>query len=51
VSVSFGVCGYPWGGDTVDAIVSEAEVKTEVAGEAHGEEQSVDIPLPFRRSG
>jgi diguanylate cyclase (GGDEF)-like protein len=51
VTVSFGVCGYPWGGDTVDAIVSEAEVKTEVAAEAHGEEQPVDIPLPFRRSG
>jgi diguanylate cyclase (GGDEF)-like protein len=51
VTVSFGVCGYPWGGDTVDAIVRQAEVKTEVAVEGQGEEQPVDIPLPFRRSG
>lgn len=50
VTVSFGVCGYPWGGDTVDAIVAQAEVKAEAAAEGNGEERPVDIPLPFRRS-
>lgn len=51
VTVSFGVCGYPWGGDTVDAIVSQAEMKAGVAAEGRGEERLADIPLPFRRSG
>ena len=51
VTVTFGVCGYPWGGDTVDAIVRQAEMKAGAAAEARGEERPVDIPPPFRRSG
>ena len=51
VTVSFGVCGCPWSGDTVDAIVWEAEKRTESAPEARGEGQPVDIPSQFQRSG
>ena len=51
VTVSFGVCGYPWGGDTVDAIVRQAEMTAGVAAEGRGEERPVeDIPPPFRHS-
>ena len=50
VTVSFGVSGYPWGGDTVDAIVRQAGMKVEAASDGCGEERPVDIPSPFRRS-
>jgi diguanylate cyclase (GGDEF)-like protein len=50
VTVSFGVCGYPWGGDTVDVIMQQAEVKAGVAAEGCGDEQPADIPPSFRRS-
>jgi diguanylate cyclase (GGDEF)-like protein len=50
VAVSFGVCGYPWGADTVDAIVWHADMTAGAAGEEGGEEQPVDIPPPFRHS-
>jgi diguanylate cyclase (GGDEF)-like protein len=50
VTVSFGVCGYPWGGDTVDAIVGQAEVKAGAAPGECGDDWPADIPMPFRRS-
>jgi diguanylate cyclase (GGDEF)-like protein len=50
-SVSFGVSGYPWGGDSVDAIIWQAETKVEVPEERREEEQAVEIPPLFRYSG
>lgn len=49
--VSFGVSGYPWGGDTVDVIIWQAETMAEVPVERREEEQPVEIPAPFRHSG
>ncbi len=51
VTVSFGVCGYPWAGDTVDAIVRQAETEAGATVERRGEERPVDIPPSLRRSG
>ncbi len=51
VTVSFGVCGYPWGGESVDAMFRQVEMKAEAEADADGEGQPVNIPPPFRRSG
>lgn len=51
VTVSFGVYGYPWCGDSVDTIMQQVEMKTGVVADVNGEEQPVEIPPPFRQSG
>jgi diguanylate cyclase (GGDEF)-like protein len=50
IEVSFGVSGYPWGNDAIDAIVQQAE--SEIAAQSgpdNGQRLSMDIPeLPRR---
>ncbi len=50
LEVSFGVSGYPWGNDAIDAIVQQAE--SEIAAQSgpdNGQRPSMDIPeLPRR---
>ncbi len=50
IEVSFGVSGYPWGSDTIDAIVQQAE--SEIAAQSgpdNGQRPSMDIPEVLRR--
>lgn len=52
---SFGISGYPWGGDSIDAIVRQAETgiahsnPPELAGASSDKEENTDIPAAFRR--
>lgn len=46
ITASFGISGYPWGGDTVDAIIKDA-----VASMARGKQHDTgEVPAVFRKS-
>ncbi len=52
IVASFGVSGYPWGSDTIDAIVQQAE--SEIAAESGSDNEqgpTMDIPKVSRRPG
>ena len=52
IVASFGVSGYPWGSDTIDAIVQQAE--SEIAAQSGPDNEqgsAMDIPKVSRRPG
>ena len=52
IVASFGVSGYPWGSDTMDTIVQQAEI--EIAAQSGPDDEqgpAMDIPKASRRSG
>ncbi len=52
IVASFGVSGYPWGSDTIDAIVQQAE--NEIAAQSGPDSEqgpAMDLPKASRRPG